>query len=70
MRLDALGFGNLMMNDGRSLPSPKLSEAMHLYLQLKDVGKAKTFRQAAMRNVSVVVEIVGVSNRWEVIVLN
>ena len=59
MRLDALGLGNVMANDVKSLPSPTLSEAMHLYLQLKDVGKAKTFRQAAMRNVSVVVRVVG-----------
>ena len=59
MRLDALGFGNVMANDVKSLPSPKLSEAMHLYLQLKGVGKAKTFHQAAMRNVGVVVDVVG-----------
>ena len=53
MRLDALGFGNVMANDVKSLPSPTLSEAMHLYLQLKGVSKAKTFYQAAMRNVAV-----------------
>lgn len=28
MRLDALGFGNVIANDVKSLPSPKLSEAM------------------------------------------
>ena len=50
MRLDALGLGNVMANDVKSLPSPTLSEAMHLYLQLKGVGKVKTFHQAAMRN--------------------
>ena len=59
MRLGALGFGNVMANDVKSLPSPTLSEAMHLYLQLKGVGKAKTFHQAAMRNVGVVVDVVG-----------
>ena len=59
MRLDALGLGNVMANDVKSLPSPTLSEAMHLYLQLKGVGKAKTFHQAAMRNVGVVVDVVG-----------
>ena len=59
MRLDALGLGNVMANDVKSRPSPKLSEAMHLYLQLKGVGKAKTFHQAAMRNVGVVVDVVG-----------
>ena len=50
MRLDALGLGNVMASDVKSLPSPTLSEAMHLYLQLKGVGKAKTFHQAAIRN--------------------
>ena len=58
MRLDALGLGNVMANDVKSLPSPTLSEAMHLYLQLKGVGKAKTFHQAAIRNVGVVVDVV------------
>ena len=59
MRLDAMGLGNVMANDVKSLPSPTLSEAMHLYLQLKGVGKAKTFHQAAMRNVGVVIGVVG-----------
>ena len=59
MRLDALGLGNVMANDVKAIPSPTLSEAMHLYLQLKDVGKAKTFHQAAIRNVGVVVDIIG-----------
>ena len=48
-----------MANDVKSLPSPTLSEAMQLYLQLKGVGNAKTFHQAAMRNVGVVIDIVG-----------
>ena len=59
MRLDALGFSNVMANDVKSLPSPKLYEAMHLYLQLKGVGKAKTFHPAAMRNLGFVVNVVG-----------
>ena len=59
MRLDAMGLGNVMANDVRSPPSPTLSEAMHLYLQLKGVGKAKTFHQAAMRNVGVVAHVDG-----------
>lgn len=46
-------------NDVKSLPSPTLSEAMHLYLQLKGVGKVKTFHQAAIRNVGVVLDVVG-----------
>jgi len=59
VRLDALGLGTVMANDVNSLPSPKLSEAMHLYLQLKGVGKAKTFHRAAMRNAGVVIDVVG-----------
>ncbi len=59
MRLDALGLNNVLANDVRTPPSPKLSEAMQLYLQLKGTGKAKTFHQAAMRNVGVVVNAVG-----------
>ena len=43
MRLDAMGLGNVMANDVKSRPSPKLSEAMHLYLQFKGVDKTKTF---------------------------
>ncbi|MDC0955222.1 hypothetical protein OAR83_01840 [Alphaproteobacteria bacterium] len=39
MRLDALGLGNVVANDVKSLPSPTLSEAMHLYLQFKGVGE-------------------------------
>ena len=59
MRLDAMGLNNVFANDMRSLPSPKLSEAMQLYLQLKGQGKARTFQQAAMRNVGVVIDVVG-----------
>ena len=59
MRLDAMGLNNVFANDVRSLPSPKLSEAMQLYLQLKGTGKAKTFQQAAIRNVGVVIEVIG-----------
>ena len=59
LRLDALGLGNVMANDVKSLPSPTLSEAMQLYLRLKGAGKAKTFQQAAIRNVGVVIEVIG-----------
>ncbi len=59
MRLDALGLGNVMANDVKSLPSPMLSEAMHLYLQLKGIGKPKTFHQAAVRSAGVVIEMCG-----------
>ena len=58
MRLDAMGLNNVFANDMRSLPSPKLSEAMQLYLQLKGAGKAKTFQQAAIRNIGVVIEVI------------
>ena len=59
MRLDAMGLNNVFANDVQTLPSPKLSEAMQLYLQLKGKGKAKTFQQAAVRNVGVVIEVIG-----------
>ena len=59
MRLDTMGLNNVFANDVCKLPSPTLSEAMQLYLQLKGTGKAKTFRQAAIRNVGVVVEVIG-----------
>ena len=59
MRLDAMGLNNAFTNDVRTLPSPQLSEAMQLYLQLKGAGKAKTFQQAAIRNVGVVIEVIG-----------
>ena len=37
MRRDAVGLNNVFTNDVKSHPSPTLSEAMHLYLQLKGV---------------------------------
>ena len=58
MRMDVMGLNNGFANDVRTLPSPKLSRAMRLYLQLKGTGKAKTFQQAARRNVGVVVNVV------------
>ena len=42
----------------RTLPLPKLSEAMELYLQFKGAGKVKTFQQAARRNLGVGVNVV------------
>ena len=59
MRLDALGLGNVMANDVTSSDAPKLSEALQDYLQLKGVGKPKTFHQAAVRSAGVVIEIFG-----------
>ncbi len=43
MRLDAMGLGNVMENDERAVAAPTLSEATQQYLQLKGMGKAKTF---------------------------
>ena len=59
MRLDALGLGNVLTNDVKTVITPTLSEAMQTYLQLKGVGKPKTFHRAAMRNASVVIDQLG-----------
>ena len=59
MRLDALGLGNVIANDVRVISAPTLSEATQQYLQLKGMGKAKTFHQAALRNAGTVIEICG-----------
>ena len=59
MRLDAMGFGNVIANDVRVVAAPTLSEATQQYLQLKGIGKAKTFHQAALRNAGTVIEICG-----------
>lgn len=59
MRLDALGLGNVIASDVRAISVPTLSEAAQQYLQLKGLGKAKTFHQAALRNAGTVVEICG-----------
>ena len=59
MRLDALGLGNVISNDVRAVAAPTLSEATQQYLQLKGMGKAKTFHQAALRNAGTVIEMCG-----------
>ncbi len=59
MRLDAMGLGNVLANDVSASDAPKLSEALQGYLQLKRVGKPKTFHQAAVRSVGVVIEVCG-----------
>jgi len=43
----------------RAISAPTLSEATQQYLQLKGMGKAKTFHQAALRNAGTVIEICG-----------
>ena len=43
----------------RAISAPTLSEATQQYLQLKGMGKAKTFHQAAVRNAGTVIEICG-----------
>ena len=59
LRLDAMGLGNLLANDVSALAAPTLSEAVQTYLQLKGVGRPKTFHRAAMRNAQVVIDILG-----------
>ncbi len=60
MRLDALGLGNVVTHDVKPIDvAPTLSEATQQYLQLKGIGKAKTFHQAALRNAGTVMEICG-----------
>jgi len=59
IRLDAMGLGNVLANDVMASSAPKLSEALKDYLQLKSMGKPKTFRQAAVRSAGVVIEICG-----------
>ena len=59
IRLDALGLGNVIANNVRAVAAPTLSEATQQYLQLRGMGKAKTFHQAALRNAGTVIEICG-----------
>ncbi len=59
MRLDAMGLGNVLVDDVKRQTAPLLSEAVAHYLQLKGIGKAKTFHQAAMRNAGVVIDQLG-----------
>ena len=56
MRLDAMGLGNVLVNDLKQQTAPLLSEGVSQYLQLKGIGKAKTFHQAALRNAGVVID--------------
>jgi len=59
MRLDAMGLGNVLVDDVKQQTAPLLSEAVSQYLQLKGIGKAKTFHQAAPRNAGVVIDQLG-----------
>ena len=59
MRLDAMGLGNVIANNVRAVAAPTLSDATQQYLQLKGMGKAKTFHQAALRNAGTVIDIFG-----------
>ena len=52
-------IASVLTNDVSKTPSPLLSEAMQHYLQLKGIGKAKTFHQAAIRNTKVMTDILG-----------
>ena len=59
MRLDAMGFDNVIANDLRFVSAPTLSDATEQYLQLKGIGKAKTFYQTALRNAGTVIQTCG-----------
>jgi len=59
MRLDAMGLSDMVANDVEVMNAPTLSEATQQYLQLKGIGKPKTFHQAALRNAGVVLDICG-----------
>ena len=56
MRLDAMGLGNVLIDDVKQQTAPLLSEAVAQYLQLKAIGKAKTFHKAALRNGGLVID--------------
>ena len=47
MRLDVMGLNNVLTNDVSALDASKLPEALQDYLQLKGVGKPKTFHQSS-----------------------
>jgi len=59
MRLDAMGLGNVLVDDVRQQTAPLFSEAVAHCLQLKGVGKAKTFHQAAQRNARLLIDQLG-----------
>ena len=59
MRLNVMGLGHVLVDDVRRETAPLLSEAVAHHLQLKGIGKAKTFHQAAMRNAGVVIGQLG-----------
>ena len=59
MRLDAMGLGNVLVDDTKQQTAPLLSEAVGQYLQLKGMGKAKAFYQTASRNVGLIIEQLG-----------
>ena len=45
MRLDAMGLGNVLVDDVKQQTAPLLSEAVSQYLHLKGIGKSKSFHQ-------------------------
>ena len=59
IRLGAMGLGNLLTNNMSASDAPKLTEALRDYLQLKGMGKPKTFHQAAVRSLGLIIEICG-----------
>ncbi len=59
IRLDAMGLGNVLVDEVKQQTAPLLSQAVAQYLQLKGMGKAKAFYQTASRNVGVVIDQLG-----------
>ena len=49
---------NVLIDNVKQQTAPLLSEAVGQY-QLKGIGKAKTFHQAALRNVGLVIDQLG-----------
>ena len=52
-------MGNVLVDDVKQQTAPLLSEAVGQYLQLKGIGKAKTFHQAALRNAGLMIDQLG-----------
>ena len=59
MRLDAVGLDNVLPTNSFGINATKLSEATQQYLQLRGVGKAKTFHRAANRSLTAIIDVCG-----------
>jgi site-specific recombinase XerD len=54
-----MGLGNVLPTHLVAVNAPKLSEATQQYLQLRGVGKAKTFHRAANRSLTAIIDVCG-----------